>query len=58
MSNIKTKRKIQKEVRKSVKRLSAGAIFAIIICLIVGVVGGFFANKLITKAKYFYEKLK
>ena len=47
------KRKINKEVKTTTKRLGTGGIIAIILCLIVGVVGGIFAEKIITKNDIF-----
>ena len=49
----KTKNKIKREVKKDVKntgkRLGVGGIIAIILCLVVGVIGGIFAEKLISR---------
>ena len=49
----KTKNKIKREVKKDVKntgkRLGVGGVIAIILCLVVGVVGGIFAEKLISR---------
>ena len=49
MANKKINKQIDKNIKKSIKRIPAGGIFAIVICLIVGAVGGFFAEKMITK---------
>lgn len=49
----KTKKKVnslvEKQVKKTSKKFSIGSIVAIICCLVVGVVGGIFIEKLITK---------
>ena len=49
----KTKNKIKREVKKDVKntgkRLGVVGVIAIILCLVVGVVGGIFAEKLISR---------
>jgi len=39
----------KKEIKKTAKKFSFGGILAIILCLTVGVVGGIFAEKFITK---------
>ena len=48
-SNKKLKGTIKKEVKKTSKKFTIGGIIAIVLCLIIGVVGGIFTEKIITR---------
>ena len=48
-SSSKTQRKVEKNIKKATKRLTFGGIFAILLCLVVGVSGGVFSYKFITR---------
>ena len=49
ISNKKMKRTIEKEVKQTSKKFSISGIMAIVLCLFVGVIGGIFTEKIITK---------
>ena len=49
MANKKTNNKIKKQANKIVKKISIGGVVAILLCLVVGAIGGVVALKVVTK---------